>query len=141
MTLANRGKASEKIVEAIFKKWNNQMDFSWHRFPDSRSARGALAAQPGDFLYFCKSRAGVVEVKHTEHAYRVAKDKISQLMVLKKFAQAGASSLILIHHGLKNVWRVLDPLSLASDVPSWDLREFPCYPDAETALLSSNYFN
>ena len=141
MSISNTGKKAEKLVEAVLKKWNNRSGFAYFRLPDSRAARNFLMAQPGDFAYYCGPRAGILEVKSTQHTYRLAKDKISQLPTLKKLSAAGAANLVLVQHTTENVWRILYPGGLDSSVPSWDLREVETYPDAESALLSTGYFD
>ena len=141
MSISNTGKKAEKLVEAVLKKWNNRAGFAYFRLPDSRAARNFLTAQPGDFAYYCGPRAGILEVKSTQHTYRLAKDKISQLPTLKKLSAAGAANLVLVQHTTENVWRILYPGGLDSSVPSWDLREVETYPDAESALLSTGYFD
>lgn len=138
--VGQRGKSAEKAVEAVLKKFNERAGFAYHRFPDARSARGALTAQPGDFLYFAHPYAGVIEVKETQHSFRIAKDKVSQLPTLKKFEMAGARSVIVIHHSTDNLWRVVTPSELTEGVPSWNLLHLPTYPTAEAALLSTGYF-
>ena len=141
MSVSNSGKKAEKLVEAVLKKWNNRAGFAYFRLPDSRAARNFLTAQPGDFAYYCGPRAGILEVKSTQHPYRLAKDKISQLPTLKKLSAAGASNLVLVQHTTENVWRILYPGGLDSSVPSWDLRAVETYPDAESALFSTGYFD
>lgn len=136
----DRGKAAEKAVEKVLKKWNEYSAFTYWRLPDSRSARSFLAAQPGDYGWFCTGRGGILEVKSTQHAYRIARDKISQLATLKKLDLAGAENLILIQHTEENVWRVVRPGNLDSDVPSWDLRSYPTYDTPEAALRSTGWF-
>jgi hypothetical protein len=79
-TMGQRGKSAEKVVESILRGWNSKANFAYWRLPDSRSARSYLAAQPGDFVYFADPYAGIIEVKETLHAVRIAKDKISQLI-------------------------------------------------------------
>ena len=140
MSISNTGKKAEKLVEAVLKKWNNRSGFAYFRLPDSRAARNFLMAQPGDFAYYCGPRAGILEVKSTQHSYRLAQDKISQLPTLKKLSAAGAANLVLVNHTTEGVWRVLYPSGLDSSAPSWDLREVPTYPDAESALLSTGWF-
>ena len=135
-----RGKNAEKIVMDIFKRWNNKASFAFWRLPDSRAARSFIAAQPGDFGFFSGPYGGIVEVKSSLSPARIAKDKISQLPTLKKLEMAGAHSVILIHHSALDVWRVVKPNDLESGVPSWNLADFPTYPTAEDALLSTGYF-
>lgn len=141
MSISNTGKKAEKLVEAVLKKWNNRAGFAYFRLPDSRAARNFLTAQPGDFAYYCGPRAGILEVKSTQHSYRLAKDKVSQLPTLKKLSAAGASNLVLVQHTTENVWRILYPGGLDASVPSWDLRNVETYPDAESALFSTGYFD
>ena len=141
MSISNTGKKAEKLVEAVLKKWNNRAGFAYFRLPDSRAARNFLTAQPGDFAYYCGPRAGILEVKSTQHSYRLAKDKVSQLPTLKKLSAAGAANLVLVQHTTENVWRVLYPGGLDASVPSWDLRNVETYPDAESALFSTGYFD
>jgi hypothetical protein len=140
MSISNTGKKAEKLVEAVLKKWNNRSGFAYFRLPDSRAARNFLMAQPGDFAYYCGPRAGILEVKSTQHSYRLAKDKISQLPTLKKLSAAGAANLVLVNHTTEGVWRVLYPGGLDASVPSWDLRNVETYEDAGTALLCTGYF-
>ena len=139
-TTANRGKNSEKIVDDLFKKWNRKASFCYHRLPDSRSARGAIKAQPGDFLFFSGGYGGVVEVKETQHAYRLARDKVPQLPTLHKFEMAGAKCVVLVHHYLEGIWRLAFADDLPTDATSWDLSNFPQYTSAEDALRSTGWF-
>lgn len=140
-TVGQRGKNAEKIAGDILKRWNNQANFAYWRLPDSRSARSFLAAQPGDYAYFCGNHGGIIEVKSSLAPSRIAKDKISQLPILKKLELAGARSIILIHHSVADVWRVVKPEQLEMGPPSWDLSAIPTHPDAESALLSTGYFS
>ena len=141
MSISNTGKKAEKLVEAVLKKWNNNSGFAYFRLQDSRAARNFLVAQPGDFAYYCGPRAGILEVKSTQHSYRLAKDKVSQLPTLKKLSAAGAANLVLVNHTTEGVWRILYPGGLDASVPSWDLRNVETYPDAESALFSTGYFD
>jgi hypothetical protein len=138
--IGDRGKAAEKEVDKVLRILNNRSDFAYWRLPDARAARGYLAAQPGDFAYFCKGRGGIIEVKETEHAYRIAKDKISQLATLQKFEWAGAKSAIIIHHSVDNVWRMIYPSQLEIGPASWDLRQFVCFKTPVEALQATGYF-
>lgn len=135
-----RGKAAEKIVEGVLKDWNTSASFAYFRLADSRAARNYLAAQPGDFAYYSGEVAGIIEVKSSQHSYRIAKDKISQLPVLHKLSYAGAKSVILIQHTTENVWRAVLPTDLTIGQPSWDLSPFPTYASAEAALKSTGWF-
>lgn len=139
-SIGQRGKKAEKEVDALLKKWNGKANFTFFRMPDARAAMGRLGASPGDFLYFSGGHAGFIEVKSTEHAFRLARAKVSQIPTLKKFALAGARSFILVHHSTQNVWRILFPGGLSDEVPLWDLSNVDTYPSAEDALVSTGYF-
>jgi hypothetical protein len=142
--IGDRGKAAEKEVDKVLRIMNNRSDFAYWRLPDARAARGFLSAQPGDFCYFTTMAGtfcgGIIEVKETEHAYRIAKDKISQLATLQKFEWAGASSVIVIHHSVEDVWRAFKPSDIEIGPASWDLRRFATHTTALAALKSTGYF-
>ena len=135
------GKETEKLVELLFTEWNKRQSFAWHRLPDSHAARGFLKAQPADFVYRSGQFSGFIEVKALKHPYRLSTDRVTQLATLKKWSLAGSQNLILVHHYMEGVWRVLYPGGLDASVPSWDLREVPTYVDAESALFSTGYFD
>lgn len=134
------GNETEKLVEGLFKEWNNSQRFAWHRLPDAKAARGRMAAQPADYLYRHGVTAGFIEVKALKHPYRLPAARVSQLPTLKKWSMAGAQNLVLVFHYMENVWRVLYPGGLDSAAASWDLREVPTYASAEDALISTGYF-
>lgn len=134
------GKETEKLIESLFQDWNSQQSFAWHRLPDSHSARNFLKAQPADFIYRSGTFAGFVEVKALKHPFRLPTARLTQLPTLKKWSLAGAQNLVLVHHYMEGQWRVLWPSGLDAGLTSWDLREVPTYPDAESALLSTGYF-
>lgn len=129
------GRETEKIVSDLFREQNNRLDFAWHRFPDAKAARGALAAQPADFLVVEGGRTYFVELKALKHPYRLPRDRVSQLAVLRKFEHAGAVAIILVFHYLEGVWRMVNASNLEFDVPSWDLREVPAHTSAYEALF------
>lgn len=136
-----RGKECEKIVKELFEKWNLRKDFAFHRLPDARSARGALAAQPSDFLYRCGDFAGFVEVKAVEHPTKITKTALRQLAQLQKWGGAGSADVILILHYMTGVWRVLDPRDLDISLSSWDVSKFTSARSAEAALMSTGFFS
>lgn len=132
---ATRGKSTEKAVEKVLSAWNEaHSDFAWHRFPDARAAMGRLKAQPSDYLYFAGSFGGLLEVKETKHDYRLPRDKISQLPVMRKFSMAGATNIVLVHHSTTNLWRIAYLSYFEGTPPSWDMSDLPTYASAEAAL-------
>lgn len=134
------GKETEKLVERLFESWNDRSQFSWHRLPDAKSARGFLAAQPADYVWWNLPHGGYLEVKACHHDYRLPKDKVRQLPLLKKHALAGAEALVLVHHYLLGKWRIMSASQLEIGVPSWNLSSFPLFDSAEEALKSTGLF-
>ncbi len=138
------GKETEKLVKAFFDEMNQQQGFAYHRMPDAKAARGLISAQPGDYLYAYREGqdkwSGFVEAKATKHAFRLPKDKVSQLPVLKKFDMAGSENVVLVHHYMEQVWRAVPTSEMETGVPSWDLSPFPMYSTAAEALRSTGWF-
>ncbi len=65
--MANNGKWLEKKVQEALKEFQATRKSFFHRFPDSTSARGWLAAQPGDYLWLLPEVPAILlEVKSTE---------------------------------------------------------------------------
>jgi hypothetical protein len=136
-TTGQRGKWAEKQVEKILKEWNTQYaSFAWHRLPDTRSAGSYLPANPADYIYFDGDYGGFIECKATEHPFRLQKDKLAQLAVLKKFALAGARSLVIVHHSTLDKWRITKLDFFTEGLPSWDLTPLPLFDTCEQALNS-----
>ncbi len=135
------GNETENLVETVLKAWNSSVKFAWHRLPDTKAARmSMMAAQPADYIYRCGGYAGFIEVKALAHAYRLPKANLSQLPTLHKWELAGSDDVLLVHHYLFGQWRALDPRTLQTGLPSWDLTEISTYPTAELALNSTGYF-
>lgn len=134
------GKETEKLVELQFAKWNNESRFSWHRLPDAKAARGFLAAQPADYVWWRLPHGGYLEVKALHHDYRLPKDKVRQLPLLQKHSLAGARCFVLVHHYLLGYWRIVPASNLEIGLPSWDLSDYPLFPSAEAALNSTGFF-
>ena len=134
------GKETEIIVEKLFTEWNQKAAFAWHRLPDAKAARGRLAAQPADYVFFAYPNGGFVEVKACAHSFRLPKDKVRQHGVLAKFALAGANNVVLINHYLAGYWRCVRISELEFGLPSWDLSGKPTFRTAEEALTSTGYF-
>lgn len=128
------GKETEKLVTEVLQMANVNSLFAWHRLPDAKAARGALAAQPADFMYRFGDISGFLEVKALKHEFRLPKDRMSQLPVLHKWALAGSTNYVLVHHYMEGLWRIVDAAELEFGVPSWDLRKHEVYSAAATAL-------
>lgn len=103
------GKWAEKQVGAWLEARSQSLsNFAYHRYPDARAARGALAAQPADFLVGCKVFRGDValhlEVKETAQARRLPRSKISQYGSLLKFHWAGFRTLVVVYRSAFDDW-------------------------------------
>lgn len=134
------GKETEKLVEGVFDKWNTRVTFAWHRLPDAKSARGALKAQPADYLYRSGSHSGFIEVKALKHNYRLPRDRVSQLATLRKWSLAGGENLVLVHHYMTGEWKWQWAQFLDPAATSWVLSDLKAYPDPESAMLSTGLF-
>lgn len=104
------GKQAEKDIDAwLAGQATLDWAFAYHRFPDARAARGALAAQPSDFLV-CRKPAGrepetvFLEVKETAEQRRLPKAKVSQYGKLKMFDAAGARIIVLVKRSAHGDW-------------------------------------
>lgn len=134
------GKETEKLLTTLFTEMNSKQDFAFSRLPDATSARGALAAQPGDYVYRHGQFSGFVELKALKHLTRLPAARLTQLPTLKKWALAGSQSVVLVFHWVSGQWRVLLPENLDAGATSWDLSGFPAYGSAGEALRSTGYF-
>lgn len=107
--LGNMGKKTEAAVFAwLTARSNADAEFAWHRLPDARSARGAIAAQPSDALVIWKGVGTTfLEIKETKEIRRLPKAKIGQYGILKKMDMAGAVVLIVIYLSSLDRWTVL----------------------------------
>jgi len=126
----DEGKWAEKQAQTWLENASNQAhDFAWHRYPDSRAARGALAAQPADFLVAC-GKAFHLEVKETAQIKRLPKKKIGQFGMLQKFHWAGIEPYVVIYRSEAKDWVYLGPAQLfefEECPPSFDLSKRQTY--------------
>ncbi len=134
------GKETETLVEKLFAEWNTFTCWAHHRLPDAKAARGRLASQPADWLYRCGPRSGFIEAKALKHEFRLSSDRLTQHPTLAKWTAAGSSDLVLVHHYMQGVWRVIKAAELPFGCASWNLREMPTFPTPEAALRSTGWF-
>ncbi len=148
-TFANRGKKSEDAMAKYLSEWSGPTREA-NRLTDSKAAGRIIKAAAADFEYFCAvpqkddwskpiedlTMHGLIEVKETEHEYRLGRDKVPQLARLRKRAKCGGVCLVAIHHSTLKVWRVVDSDYLANtgDKGSWNLTLVPTYADLATAM-------
>lgn len=125
-----------KEAEAAVQKWLNErsaaeLGFAWHRIPDAKAARNALAAQPSDYMISRKTPTQrtfwLLEAKEMTELIRLPKDKIRQYGKLKLWWYAGAIPLVPVMSTKTKMWRCLTADDLfvpnEADTPrSFDLR-------------------
>lgn len=111
---------------------------SFHRFPDARAARGALAAQPSDFMVVRSGELTFVEVKETAEVRRLPRAKVSQYGSLLKFHFAGAKVAVLVYRSAHQDWVLFENEALFDHEESPTSFKFLAsqekYPSAADAL-------
>lgn len=140
----DRGKEAEKAVQKFLGEWATQCTTrEFNRLVDSKAAGRIIAAAAADFEYFYLAELddpvrlhGLIEVKETEHEYRLARDKVTQLPRLRKRTNCGGICLVLVHHSTLKKWRVVSARDLAEtgDKGSWNLKALPLYDTPGAAL-------
>ncbi|MRN38565.1 hypothetical protein CRG49_002030 [Neisseria sp. N95_16] len=146
MSKVNNGKKAEQAVQSVLKSIDEPW-FDWQRMYDATSARGVFMPQTGDFQFFTPDVHGVIEVKSTQHDYRLPKSAFSdnQRARLERRMSAGGKIFVIVWHWTLNEWRFINyqDVHQAFNVQgqaSLDLRTIPTYPTAGevvTRLLAS----
>lgn len=144
MSTSDRGKWAEKQArDWLEARSANSFKFSFHRYPDSKAARGALAAQPSDYVTSDMTsgtpKIRHIEVKETAVENRLPKTKVRQYGMLLKFHWAGIAAFVVVYRSAHNNWIVLGAHELfAYEVcpPSFDMRELTTYPTCAAAMRS-----
>jgi hypothetical protein len=145
-SLANRGKVGEDIVQKYLTAWmaaNTKREFA--RLVDTKSAGRIIKAADADFAYWCVSEGvayhGLIEVKETEHGYRLGRDRLTQLPRMRKREKCGGRSFVLVLHttlGKQGKWRAMGVpyLTDTGDKGSWNLSNLPLCDSAQEALAT-----
>ena len=144
MTYANRGAYAEKKVKEYLDVWQTGSNYrEFNRLTDSKAAGRIIKAAVADFEYFfhdfeSSPQHGLIEVKQTEHDYRLARGNVSQLARLRKREKCGGKSFVVIYHSALRRWRITGTEYLATqgDKGSWNLADFPTYATCGEALQS-----
>lgn len=139
---ANRGQKSEETVAKFLKEWSDSSpNREANRLTDSKAAGRIIKAAAADFEFFYANPLrhpghGLIEVKETEHAYRLDRDKVPQLARLRKRANCGGICVVVVYHSTLHLWRVLDAKTLAvtGDKGSWNLTDYPVYEHINEAM-------
>lgn len=139
------GKQAEKDVEDWLKATSDSyLKFTYHRYPDGRAARGALAAQPADFEVGCAyldgSRASwKLEVKETAQEKRLPRSKLSQYGKLGLWHLAGTGVAVVVYRSFHRDWVVFrgnDLFDFDESPTSFPFKGLTPYPTVAAALRS-----
>lgn len=142
---ADPGKEVEKAVQDWLESRSNAVArFAYHRYPDARSARGALAPQPADFLVsqmrdepFPHGSVTHLEAKDTQQTTRLPKSKIGQYGKLLMFWMAGIQVRVVIRRSTLGDWVCLTEAELFSheECPaSFSMKDLKSYPTHQALL-------
>ena len=135
---ADRGKAAEADVQKVLDSYSAaDAQFDYLRLPDARAAMGRMKAMPADFEFFTPTCHGLLEVKETEHDFRLSRSKVTQLPMMKKRALAGGRCFVVVFHSVAGRWRRVDAAHLDPGASSWDLSGYPTHPSAAEALYGA----
>lgn len=141
MGFANRGALGEKKVKEYLEEWQAACVFrEFSRLTDTKAAGRIIKAAKADFEYFTDEYQlrihGLIEVKETEHEYRLGRERLTQLAHLRKREKCGGRSVVVVYHSTLKRWRAVGIPYLASegDKGSWNLTAFPSFQTVAEAL-------
>lgn len=143
--LANRGSGAEDDVKKFLDDWASRSTHrEANRLVDTKAAGRVIKAAAADFEFFCEDWSqrshGLIEVKETEHEYRLSKSRLTQFARLRKRAKCGGRIFVLVYHSKTKLWRCLTDHDLGeiSVTGSWDLRTLEARPSPMSALLHAD---
>lgn len=133
---ADRGKVAETAVQKFLTEWNQHPQHEFNRLTDSKAAGRIIKAAAADFEFFMPKVFGLIEVKETEHEYRLPRDKVPQLARLRKRTNCGGTCVVLVLHSTLGKWRICSVpwLATTGDKGSWNLTDLPLYNTCGEAL-------
>jgi len=124
----NQGKYAEDAVRKWLKaKEEAELHFTFNRIMDAKSAMGRFGSQPGDFQAFAPKRNWLIEIKSSEHAYRIPHGSfgIDQVGRMVKRQLAGTECFVLFYSKTTKLWRTMDlEFFRQREGGSWDLRPY-----------------
>lgn len=144
-SFANRGAKAEKATQEYLAAWaQGHLHREYNRLVDTKAAGRIIKSACADFEFFTVgtdtmqafSTHGLIEVKETEHEYRLARDKVPQLPRLRKRAYCGGFCCVLVLHSTLGKWRALSAprLAVTGDKGSWNLTDEPSFDTPGEAL-------
>lgn len=126
--------AEAQVRQYLDDRSARELTFAFHRYPDAKSARGAMTAQPSDFLVSKRimgiegrtlkvggvtipfyKKAVHLEVKETGKTTRLPKKKVRQFGMLRKYHWAGIEPLVVVYMTEAKRWVYLTAQELFSD--------------------------
>ena len=142
---SNRGAAAEKLTHDFLRKWQEATPHrEANRLTDTKAAGRTIKSSAADFEFFCWDdcpRHGLIEVKQTEHDYRLAKSKVTQLGRLRKRHKCGGLVFVLVYHSALKQWRCLTASEMfdeSNHAASWDMRNLTLYATPGDALNAAS---
>lgn len=142
---ADRGAVAEKAVQKFLTDWGQHPNRDWARLIDSKAAGRTIKAAAADFELYAKlegkNYACLVEVKETQHDYRLSYDRITQMARLRKRANAGVICLVVVLHSGTGQWRCLTLawlLANQKDQGSWDFRQVASFNSVQEAMAHAD---
>jgi hypothetical protein len=144
---ADRGKEAENAASKYLSLWaKDRSNREFNRLLDSKAAGRIVKASKADFEFFYSptngsfSFFGLLEVKETEHEYRLARSKVSQMPSLIKRMKCGGTCHVLVHHSTIKKWRCINAAWLRDngDKGSWNIGQFPAFDTPGEALRQTN---
>ena len=139
---ANRGQFAEDATQKFLAAWaggSTRREFA--RLVDAKAAGRTIKAAAADFEFYSAEFGvafGLIEVKQTEHEYRLERAKVPQLARLRKRENCGGLCIVLVYHSTLQRWRAVTAGELAAtgDKGSWNLTDQPLFQDVAGALWS-----
>lgn len=131
---ANRGKRGEGLFKAACTRITRQ-GFIFYRFPDAFT--GAKSPVPADYLLMEDGQVYLMEIKETEHEYRLKHGNVGadQIARMRNWQLAGAKSYVIVFHSTTNLWRVIPADDLVErEGGSWNLTEYAQFTNADNAI-------
>lgn len=140
--LADRGKTAEDATQKYLERWAAQSPSrEFNRLPDTKAAGRVIKAAPADFEVFCAHPGlgpmhGLIEVKETEHDYRLDRSRLTQMPRLRRRHKCGGQVYVLVLHSKIGRWRCMTAEHFGPPLTtgSWDLRSLPLFMDPQGAL-------
>jgi len=125
------------LEDEVKKELNKIVDveFRYRRLPDSKAARGFIAAQPADFYFSLPSLAGHIECKSVSGT-KPTLPMFDQWAEMRAWSKAGTEGYVLIHFHELDAFFLVDVMDLKTDVASWNLSKFTSYVSVRAALTT-----